>query len=489
MREDGKRKNAVLLNFLRDTRVREYLKQNYVRGLFTINNMQKLRNFCDDEIMYTARGEGRIVVGDKYWRCETYMYDGQRGICEDRDYRAYRYKNLNDGRIYKKKYGRLFRHIIECSDFGRILPESVVLWLCEEHQREWETFARAMLPSDLRLVVDDDFEKIYNGDACKGDFGSCMTSRNHHSFYEDAVKAKAAYLLNNEDKIVSRCVIFTDVKDEDDPNVSLRLAERQYATDGSEILKRDLVRALIDGGHIDGFKRVGASCHDPRAWVGVKGDEDWSGRKFYIECNLDNEDTLSYQDTFKFYNWDEHKAYNYSKRGAIYDLASTNDRFYGEDECENYDEYHDEYTNDEVISVYYNGSWINCNENRLDDFYYVEGEGYVHYEDSFECEHCGEREMNRHAYYSDITGEDYCCESCRNDAEQEYKERHWHYSEYDEEYYQDEDDVTTYINERGDTVSISVDSADDLVSGGELVCINGKYYNTEWAANILEENA
>ena len=36
--------------------------------------------------------------------------------------------------------------------------------------------------------------------------------------------------------------------------------ERQYATDESNTLKRALIDALIKGGHIDGYKKVGAGC-------------------------------------------------------------------------------------------------------------------------------------------------------------------------------------------------------------------------------------
>lgn len=486
VREDGRRKNAVLLAFLKSRTIREYLKENYPRGLFTINSMQKLRQFCDGEIRATGQGRCEVIVDGVRWRNSTYHSDNQVGICEDRDYSAYRYVNSNDGRVYKKKFGRLFKEIIQCSSFGSLLPEAVVLWLCEEHQREWETYARSKLPKDLTLVVDDDFEKIYSHSKLKGEFHSCMTGRGHHYFYSNSVKAKAAYLEDADGLIRARCIIFTEVKDVNDPNVTLRLAERQYSTDSSELLKRDLVRELIAGGHIDGYKRVGADCHSPTSWLSTT-DEDWSHRRFYIDCKLEDGDTLSYQDTFKYFCTDEQKAYNYGHPGWNFGLDTTEDEF--NEDGENYDEYHDRYTRNDTVDVFYNGSWISCDEDELEDFYYVDGEGWVHYEDSFECAQCGDRAMNRDAYYSEITEEDYCCESCRDQAEREYKESNWYYSEYDDKYYEDEDDVTRYINESGDAVSISVDSADSLVSSGELICVGGNYYNTEWATKILEENA
>jgi hypothetical protein len=97
--------------------------------------------------------------------------------------------------------------------------------------------------------------------------------------------------------------------------------------------------------------------------------------------------------------------------------------------------------------------------------------------------------MDGEGYHSEITGDDYCCESCMEDAEMDYKRENWHYSVYDEEYFESECDVTEWVNEDGDRESISTDSADRLLGSGEAVMVNGRIYNAEWAAKILEENA
>lgn len=47
-------------------------------------------------------------------------------------------------------------------------------------------------------------------------------------------------------------------------------------------------------------------------------------------------------------------------------------------------------------------------------------------------------------FHSEITEEDYCCEECRKTAEQTYKKENWHYSDYDEEYYEHAGDITVY---------------------------------------------
>ena len=71
----------------------------------------------------------------------------------------------------------------------------------------------------------------------------------------------------------------------------LRLAERQYATDGSDQLKRQLVMALIDAGEIDGYKRVGAGCGDNRAFVDNNGNP-LESTDLWISCSLERGDTL-----------------------------------------------------------------------------------------------------------------------------------------------------------------------------------------------------
>jgi hypothetical protein len=97
--------------------------------------------------------------------------------------------------------------------------------------------------------------------------------------------------------------------------------------------------------------------------------------------------------------------------------------------------------------------------------------------------------MDGEGYHSRITGEDYCCESCMEDAERDYKENHWYWSEYDGEYFENQSDVTEWVNEDGDVQTISVDSLDRMLDGGNAIMVGGRHYETEWAAKILEENA
>ena len=85
-------------------------------------------------------------------------------------------------------------------------------------------------------------------------------------------------------------------------------------------------------------------------------------------------------------------------------------------------------------------------------------------------------------YYSEITEEDYCCEECRKKAEQEYKKENWHYSDYDEEYYEHAEDITIYrvwnnILCEYERKTISVESAQRLLEAEELHKLNGKLYD------------
>ena len=60
-------------------------------------------------------------------------------------------------------------------------------------------------------------------------------------------------------------------------------------------------------------------------------------------------DSLSYQDSFIYYDIDEHKAYNRHRCGVTHELDTT-DAYFEDDRY--YDEYHDEYC-DEIEEVIY----------------------------------------------------------------------------------------------------------------------------------------
>ena len=296
------------------------------------------------------------------------------------------------------------------------------------------------------LIVDHDFAEIYSGEACAPGMNSCMIDRNFHSFYRDSVKAKAARLVQDDDGIIlARCVIFTDVLDEEDK--VWRLAERQYAKDQSDILKRALVDALIKAGEIDGYKQVGCDCGSSRSFCDLEGNS-LSQKKFRIECSLDFGDKLSYQDSFKYYSLDNCVAYNFTDVDYSYNLDSTNGELEDDDEEMYYAEYQDRDAY-EICDVYYHGSEITCDSDCMEDFEYFL-DNYYHSEDDLtNCPECDSRMLEPEYYrdelfYSELTEEYYCCQGCKEKAELQYKKDNWFYSALDSKYYENAEDLTTY---------------------------------------------
>ena len=109
------------------------------------------------------------------------------------------------------------------------------------------------------------------------------------------------------------------------------MLERQYSSNEDNTLKRLLIDKLIQGKYIDGYKTGGASCSDADAFVDIDGNS-LRDRKFEIKCRLSEEDTLSYQDSFKWYDYEERKAYNYKHSADDYLLDTTDRNLNGGDD-------------------------------------------------------------------------------------------------------------------------------------------------------------
>lgn len=464
MREtsNGKdRKNKILLSYVKQ---RELVH----RAVYGDEGARHRMNISSMNVLYLTvmRDLYDASNGSYYWHLmnggsaiafytNLFKQDEYEGLCEDGDARAIRYLNVENGRVFKMKSGKFLRKVMEDCGLLKRFPEQVYTWVCEEFAARWQSYATGRLPQ-LTLVVDDDFKSIYDGRKCGEGFHSCMANKGYHTFYNYSVKAKAASLRDNDGMIVARCVIFTEVHDDDTGEI-LRLAERQYSTDCNDMLKRCLVDKLIEAGEIDGYKTVGAGCGDADAFVSNTG-EDWSGRKFSIECDLDYCDELSYQDSFKWYDMDERVAYNYSESGADIELDTTE----GSIEGGNYDDWHERYTNNDLVTVYYHGRSYECDEDDLDDFYYIDhGSGqweYHHQDDCVYCDDIEEYVLECDAHHSDVTGSTYYDEDEMARDEEEYKEENWYWSEYDQDWYENEDDVVKFHRAEGDTMTISMES-------------------------------
>ncbi len=473
------RKNKVLLAYLKDKRLLHEAVTSNRYGLLHITDMAGLEATMEREIRKSGDESPclpyRLALMGKTFHSAVYETDGNEGICEDGDTKAVRYVNRKTGKAFKMKAGKLYRSLLLETEFGKRLSQKVVTYLSEKFAADWQVYATGKSPKS-RLHVNQDFKRIYSSECCEGNFSSCMTDKGFHHFYKDAVDASAAYIENGDGKVIARCIIFNEVKDED--GETWRLAERQYASDNNDILKRTLVEALIDGDHIDGYKKVGAGCGDARAFVDIHGNS-LSHKKFRINCDLDWGDTLSYQDSFKYYDECARIADNYD-HGSL-SLEETGGSLDGEDERE-YDDYHD-YECDEVQQVYVHGEAYRCDINNLGDFVLIESlDEYHHRDDVHSCPQCGACFLEKDRFYSDITQEDYCSEECREDAEDAYREKYWHYSDYDGEYFEEEEDITYYRRwnreqEEYEEKTISVISLNRLLYGDEFFQFGDLYFN------------
>lgn len=465
------RKNKILLQHIKNTALIKYCREHNDWSLLHIRSMAELKQLVLGYIRETGKADPNlpnkvILIGNTYWSNQ-YRTDHMNGLCEDFDKKAVRYVNTKTERVYKMKAGKFFTSIIKETELGQILSEPVVNWLSEEFTQDWQTYTFGQTP-DVELHIDDNFEKIYSDHWCRAFNGcSCMVGRDRHSFYEDAVDAKAAYLTDPEGYVLARAILFTNVKDEN--GNKWRLLERQYAKESNEVLKRLLVDLCIKGGHIDGYKQIGAGCSESRAFVANDGTS-LADKKFSIRCELETYDTLSYQDSFKFYDYDNNVAYNYSDSHFDYCLDTTDLNLEGDDDDDEddseYDEYHD-YNCDETRICYYHGEEISVDVDNLEDFILCEDGEYHHHDDVTQCDQCGKWIVREDATYNS-DAEAYFCDS---DCEAAYIKEHFYYSEYDDDYFPNADDITNIQTWDEETqsyrkITISCMSKEWLINNG-----------------------
>ncbi len=495
-------RESVLAQFYWD----KYRELNHTTDLLSCTNVTTLKNALFSILQDSSYRKDNAynimhLMGKTYYASD-YETDDMDGICEDGTVNAIRYINLEKNRVFKMKAGRMFNHILACNMITCDAPEQIKRWLSEEFVADWIQYVKQnTTESDYELHVDDNFEDIYDSNICSGNFHSCMVNEDQWTFYRDAVKAKAAYLMDRYGLIVARCIIFTEVEDSD--GNMYRLAERQYSKESDLDLQRQLVNALIRGGHIDGHKRVGSSCHEGTAYVSNSG-EDWSGKRFHIACDLDSDSTLSYQDSFKYYNMSERIAYNYECGSSIAlditdatlednrEWSSYNEEYIDRDEAYWVETREDFFYASQIVSAQVWNNYRGRYDNETcfkDDCLYIDGTYYYAGEDAdspedyciYKCPQCGDYYVSEDSYYSEVTEEDYCCSTCRDDAERDYRENNWYYSEYDDEYYEDFDDVISAL-EWNDSdckynrTTITVDSFNSLVEDGEATEFCGTYY-------------
>lgn len=474
------RKNKIRLSLMKQKEILHHAVTTGDEYLLKLDSIVAMKNV----VMARITASGNTTPGLHYtvrlmdytFHSGTYATDDYKGICEDGDYRAIRYINHDRGNnIYKMKAGKFIRALIQETDFGKMLPEQVLIYLQEEFVGEWQNYASDKVPTHT-LHVNTDFRRIYDSDEYDGeDFHSCMTDKGYHTFYSDAVDAEAAFLENEDGYIIARCIIYTHVYDQDGKRY--RLAERQYAAGGSDVLKRALVDALIKEDYIDGYKTVGAACSDAREFVANDGTS-LANKRFKIECRLDTDDPLSYQDSFKWYNSNREEAYNYDDVSYDYELDTTNG--YIEDDSE-WDSWHDR-SCASTVEVHASGQTYMCDENDLDDFVYIgRYDAYYHRGDVTKCAQCGEYVLDDDAEYSDLTEKYYCDTECMAEAEDDWKKDNWEYSDFDNEYFDPEDIETLNQWDKDDEAyiqkSIHIGTLMGLLREKKVYEYNGEFYN------------
>ena len=480
------RRNKILLALLKSKSVWDYCREYDDWSLLAIKSMAELKTTVTKMIVEAGNQQCldyEVSLNGTTYHSDVYETDCYKGVPEDSSLGFIRYINhSNNNGVFKMRAGRFYAKLIDETNIGQALPQQVKTWLCEEFSQSWEVFVTGTLPN-YTLLVDHDFAEIYSGEACAPGMNSCMIDRGFHNFYRDSVKAKAARLVGDDGMILARCVIFTEVHDEEDK--VWRLAERQYAKDQSDILKRALVDALIKAGEIDGFKAVGADCGSSRAFVDLEGNS-LSHKKFQIECNLDWGDKLSYQDSFKYYNLDWNVAYNYTDSDFSYNLDSTNGCLEDGDDEMYYAEYQDRDAY-EISDVFYHGSEITCDSDCMEDFEYFQ-DCYYHSEDDLcDCPECGARMLSPEYYaeelfYSELTEEHYCCQKCKDAAELQFKKDNWHFCDFDQKYYAEDDVLTTFNawnSETGqyETKTVNIDMVEVYINCEILFRVGDELYD------------
>lgn len=400
------RKNKILLGCLKNKDFFKFcVSHNEYKDCLSVNNMAdfKIVLFCDvahSSIVESYKADGyrkwkfTIDGNDHIFYVNNMEMDDNGGLCEDGDTGAIRYRNVEADRIYKMKAGKFFNKILDGCEFGRVLPQQAKCWLGEEFSTAWRSFAESRISNDYEFHYGndyDDFSEIYSSDNRRGDFHSCMTDEDNSSMYKDAVRAHAAWLTDSEGLMFARCIVWDEVHDET-TGKTLRLAERQYSDGVNDVYKKMLVNELIKRGLIDGYKQIGASCHDNKAYV-LNDGTSISDHDLWIDCELEDGGTVSYMDSFVYYDEDNNKAYNYYVSGSE-ECLNTTDGVYNGHSGQVYSEHYDEWLDEE-------------------DAYYVASESdYYREEDVVCCEQCETYVLREKAIYNEDVHGWFCDEDC-----------------------------------------------------------------------------
>ena len=353
-------------------------------------------------------------------RTDAYKADEYNGRCIDGDAGAVRYIKAEDGEIYKMKIGKWILSILQ-NEYNVIdlvgLP--LVNYWIETVTAQWKSSGfngeRFMLKTQKEGLT---FEHIYSTDKCAGKLGSCMMDDGQYVFYENSVDAEPAALYDQQEgAIVARAVIFHNVKDRE--GHPYNYLERQYAK--NDMYKEMLIDKCYEKGIIDIHKSASAGYSDVTE-IYNKERQRLEDTFLSIEMNIENGDTISFQDTFRYYNYDKKIGTNLMIYGENpTNRLDTTDCYLRIGE---WDEYNEEYTQDDLTEVYvWNGTE-----------YFVQTVSEDYAADRFDSY---EGEFYDYLVHSDIIGDDVPADRI-GELEEEYKENFWNYDEFNGEYTEDD---------------------------------------------------
>lgn len=419
---DGR--NKLFLACLRQVYKRPELRGTFVSFVPTKESIsnKNLLDYCVFLLdAYGCKKSHALKILPEFCICtDTYNLDELCGRCEDGDVGSIRYTKA--GAVFKMKVGKFILSIIrnEYPELIEAAGEQLINYLIEAVTAKWKATGsegeRYILQTQKEGLT---FRKIYDTDYTDGSLGSCMMDDGQYVFYENAVNAQPVALLDNEtDKIVCRAVIFNAVYNRE--NRQYRYLERQYAK--SDMFKALLVDKCVRADLIDIYKHPSAGYSDVTQIYDKQGKQ-LDNCRLHIECNLEPGDTISFQDTFRRYDIGTNTAKNY---GDGYSLDTTDETY----TAGNWDEYNEEWTEDDLVTVHVWRRGRYYDEQEVSEYY--ASEHFYTYDGEYYDQ----------LIYSEVMEEDVPLDKIC-ELEDEYKQEHWNYDEYNEEW--TEDDLTTVL--------------------------------------------
>lgn len=351
-------------------------------GLETTSNFDGIRIYD---------GEDRLIcflsLPDCYFKSDDYL-------CHDGDENCVRYER--DGRIYKRKIGKILNEMVENHnqkmnserygsryDLFKITPK-MQTWYCEIISDEYAVYASKMKNEKVFLKIDEDFQFIYDSDNYRGDINSCQKNAGNHSFFNLISGAKACSLIDEDDQILCRAILWEEVEDYSTGEV-VRLLDRQYSINNDRRYKAKMIEKLKERNLIDGYKDFDAGAYDCTNFVKIK-DFTQCCLRIHLKRKLYYDDSVSWMDTFCSYIDGETELRNDDDRGIIL-RNSGDDVVYSDFDQKEY--HYDEYlgydvegSEDEFVEVEYNGRTISVHEDtRENHFRWVDYQGLYFHED------------------------------------------------------------------------------------------------------------